>query len=347
MNATRARQGKVTLPSPPRGQDRAPGVSVLDSWRRQPISLQVLRAFLGATFLYAGVQKLSDPNFLHAGTPDFIGTQLQGFARGSPIGGLLRGLAQVPVFTGVGVAVTEIAIGIGTLVGIAPLLFAFFGFLVNLALTLSASWHVHPYFLGSDSIYAVAWAAYFLGTAEDARRARRAAGARRRPQGHSSEEIARREMLRGVLLAGLTLLTAGFSAVLAGTPARPRITSRAARSRNAASNPGAGSAARGTPIATLSQVPVGDAIGFNAPGVGPAALVRLGQDQVVAFSRLCTHAGCLVGYDPSTRLLVCPCHGAEFDPARRAEVVAGPAPRPLAPVQVEVDSSTGQVILPS
>src|SRR4029450_1198650 len=106
-------------------------------------------------------------------------------------------------------------------------------------------------------------------------------------------------------------------------------------------------AASGTPIATLSQVPVGDAIGFSDPGVGPAALVRLSEESVVAYSRVCTHAGCLVGYAPSSRLLVCPCHGAEFDPARQGEVVAGPAPSPLTPVHVEGAPSTGQGVLPS
>lgn len=310
------------------------------------MSLRVLRAFLGITFLYAGIQKLSDPNFLHAGSRDFIGTQLQAFAKGSPIGGILRGLGQVPVATGIGIAITELAIGIATLLGIAPLLFALGGFLVNLALTLSASWHVHPYFLGSDSIYAVAWVAYFLGVAEAGHRARRAQASRRTAP-PSGEVVGRREMLRGVLLAGATVFVAGTSAALAGSPPRSAITPRAAGSAGSESGAAANSATSGTPIATLSQVPVGAAIGFSDPGVGPAALVRLGQDTVVAYSRVCTHAGCLVGYDPSSRLLVCPCHGAEFDPARQGEVVAGPAPSPLAPVHVEVDRSTGQVVLPS
>jgi thiosulfate dehydrogenase (quinone) large subunit len=319
---------------------------VLQSWEEQPMSLRVLRAFLGVTFLYAGIQKLSDPNFLHAGSRDFIGTQLQGFARGSPIGGILRGLGQMPVATGIGIALTELAIGIATLLGIAPLLFALGGFLVNLALTLSASWHVHPYFLGSDSIYAVAWVAYFLGVAEAGRRARRAQASRRTAP-PSGEVVGRREMLRGVLLAGATVFVAGASAALAGSPPRSGITPRAAGSASSESGAAANSATSGTPIATLSQVPVGAAIGFSDPGVGPAALVRLSEDSVVAYSRVCTHAGCLVGYDPSSRLLVCPCHGAEFDPARQGEVVAGPAPSPLAPVHVEVDRSTGQVVLPS
>jgi thiosulfate dehydrogenase (quinone) large subunit len=57
------------------------------------IALLPLRLFLGATFVYAGVQKLSDPGFLHPGAPSYIGTQLVGFANGSPGGFILRTFA--------------------------------------------------------------------------------------------------------------------------------------------------------------------------------------------------------------------------------------------------------------
>ena len=56
-------------------------------------ALLPLRVFLGATFVYAGAQKLSDPGFLHPGAPTYIGTQLRGFAHGTPGGVLLRTFA--------------------------------------------------------------------------------------------------------------------------------------------------------------------------------------------------------------------------------------------------------------
>jgi thiosulfate dehydrogenase (quinone) large subunit len=130
----------------------APGLRA--SWERQPWVLRILRAFLGVTFLYAGLQKFLDPNFLHSGSPDFIGSQLQSFAQGSPIAPVLHLLNTLPVLTGVGIAVTEAAIGIATLLGIAPATSAALGFVINVMLFLSATWRVHPYFLGSDSIYA-------------------------------------------------------------------------------------------------------------------------------------------------------------------------------------------------
>jgi thiosulfate dehydrogenase [quinone] large subunit len=92
---------------------------------------------------------------------------------------------------------------------------------------------------------------------------------------------------------------------------------------------------------------VGGAIGFNAPGIGPAVLLRPAQDKVEAFSRVCTHAGCLVGYSSQARLLVCPCHGAEFDPSRGAVPIAGPAFSPLRRVPVQIDASTRSVVLTS
>jgi quinol---cytochrome c reductase iron-sulfur subunit len=77
----------------------------------------------------------------------------------------------------------------------------------------------------------------------------------------------------------------------------------------------------------------------------PPALLNLppgrtdwAQDGVVAYSKMCTHAGCAVSMfryptSPTTTdagpALVCPCHLSTFDVARGAEVTFGPAGRPL------------------
>jgi Rieske Fe-S protein len=53
-------------------------------------------------------------------------------------------------------------------------------------------------------------------------------------------------------------------------------------------------------------------------------------DGVVGYSAMCTHALCPVsGWNAEKHVLRCPCHNSEYDPGRAAEVVFGPAPRPL------------------
>jgi thiosulfate dehydrogenase [quinone] large subunit len=344
-------------PSPPHRLEAAPGAGnpaagVADGWRAQSISIRILRAFLGVTFLYAGIQKLGDPNFLHAGTFDYIGAQLSGFAHGSPIAGLLRELAKVPVLTGVAIALIEIAVGLGTLLGIASITAAAIGLVVNLVLFLSATWHVHPYFLGSDSIYAVAWGAYLVALVEARRKAvhTQVAGHRRRSVRQAEADAQRRAFLRAGVLGAGTLLFAGIARAVAGSPTTATGTNRAANGGSSGGTSSSGShtgAPKGKAIAALASVPVGGAIGFNAPGAGPAVLLRPTTNTVEAYSRICTHAGCLVGYDQQSRILYCPCHGAEFDPARGAQPIAGPAPTPLRRIPVAIDRGTGQVVVTS
>jgi ubiquinol-cytochrome c reductase iron-sulfur subunit len=61
-------------------------------------------------------------------------------------------------------------------------------------------------------------------------------------------------------------------------------------------------------------------------------------DDLVAFSKVCTHAGCPVGlYDADTHRLVCPCHYATFDVLDACRPVFGPARRPLPQLPLEVD----------
>jgi quinol---cytochrome c reductase iron-sulfur subunit len=58
----------------------------------------------------------------------------------------------------------------------------------------------------------------------------------------------------------------------------------------------------------------------------------------VAYSKLCTHAGCPVGLFRSTdQVLICPCHQSTFDVTRGAIPVFGPAARPLPQLPLEVD----------
>jgi len=65
-----------------------------------------------------------------------------------------------------------------------------------------------------------------------------------------------------------------------------------------------------------------------------------GPDGFLAFSKVCTHAGCPVGlYEEQTEQLLCPCHQSLFDVNRGAIPIFGPAPRPLAQLPLYIDEA--------
>jgi ubiquinol-cytochrome c reductase iron-sulfur subunit len=60
---------------------------------------------------------------------------------------------------------------------------------------------------------------------------------------------------------------------------------------------------------------------------------------LLAYSKICTHAGCPVGlYQETSRQLVCPCHLSVFDVLDAARPTNGPAARPLPQLPLDVDS---------
>jgi ubiquinol-cytochrome c reductase iron-sulfur subunit len=61
-------------------------------------------------------------------------------------------------------------------------------------------------------------------------------------------------------------------------------------------------------------------------------------DEYVAYSKVCTHAGCPVGlYQEQLLQLLCPCHQSLFDVTKGAQPVFGPAPRPLPQLPLYID----------
>jgi ubiquinol-cytochrome c reductase iron-sulfur subunit len=60
----------------------------------------------------------------------------------------------------------------------------------------------------------------------------------------------------------------------------------------------------------------------------------------IAYSKICTHAGCPVGlYDAERHELFCPCHQSVFDVLDGAVPTAGPATRALPQLPIEVDEN--------
>jgi ubiquinol-cytochrome c reductase iron-sulfur subunit len=62
-------------------------------------------------------------------------------------------------------------------------------------------------------------------------------------------------------------------------------------------------------------------------------------DNIVAYSKICTHVGCPVAlYEQTTHHILCPCHQSTFDATRGAEVIFGPAARPLPQLPLTTDA---------
>jgi len=286
--------------------------SAITSWRSQSNALRIMRLFLGATWVYAGWDKASDPGFLTKGSPTYIGTQLAAFAQNSPIGFLLNHTIERATLVGGFVMISEFAIGIATLLSVAPNTAAFGGFAMATGLWLSSSFHTTPYFLASDSAYAILWLAYLLLLI----------GNRRMPSINFER--------RGVIRTGVV----GAIAVIASFAGRafPKATAASTSAKST-------SKASGKQIIKLADIKVGGTYNFTHSTQGVPAVLFRTKTGVFAYSAICTHQGCTVSYNSSSKRLKCPCHGAEFDPANGAKAVAGPTNTPLSKVKVAVSGA--------
>ena len=398
------------------------------------------RLFLAITYLYAGLQKFTDPQFFNANAPGFVGEEMRGYVRsGSPLSPLLTHIV-IPhaAFVGGVIALCELLVGLSALTGLLTRAGAIGGVAISLIFYLTASWAVHPYFLGGDLPYALLWLTlalagpglysldeYFFGAILRGR-ARTAAMANTRPPRRAtarppgypphlapeaapipSEAVTRAAVLRGFGTAALLAVAAGITGAVAkartpagtyapeanlgaGAPVASGATAMpsppptappgvapasggsltfpsfgnspqapptaAGGQSDAAATPTTAPLPRATPsvappsaaaLANVASLPANSAARFTDPTSGdPALLIHLPNGSVVAYSAVCTHSGCTVQYSASQKEIVCPCHGAVFDPSRSAQVIRGPARRPLAAIPVQVDGG-GNVSLKS
>ncbi len=114
-------------------------------------------------------------------------------------------------------------------------------------------------------------------------------------------------------------------------------------------------------VANINDLQVNQPITFNYPLENePNYLVKLGQpaeggigpnNDIVAFSAICEHMGCIYHFETSLKPYGgpnvpgghCPCHGSLYDYLEKAKVVGGPAPCPVPMVQLVLDSTTGDI----
>lgn len=115
-------------------------------------------------------------------------------------------------------------------------------------------------------------------------------------------------------------------------------------------------------VAQITDLQPNQPISFNYPlDDEPNILLKLGvkadggvgpDGDIVAFSNVCQHLGCIYGFQAAGStpkcnasyvadrpVGYCCCHGTVFDFLHGAEVISGPSPRPQPQVVLEVDNS--------
>jgi arsenite oxidase small subunit len=119
-------------------------------------------------------------------------------------------------------------------------------------------------------------------------------------------------------------------------------------------------------VSDLTGSNLGQTVTFNYPlEETPNVLAKLGvkgengvgpDGDIVAFSLLCQHLGCIWGfvatgaspkcdssYKAKNPVGYCCCHGSEYDLVNGAKVLGGPADRPVPQVILSYDDSTGDI----
>ncbi len=133
-----------------------------------------------------------------------------------------------------------------------------------------------------------------------------------------SEYVSRREFTRLLLVTSLAFVV-GHAYILVSTLRRQQSSPPAAAE-----------------VAAVAEVPVKSVKLFYYPTRNdPCVLVRLSDNEYVAYSQKCTHLSCPVIPDPGTGRIRCPCHEGLYD-LRTGDVLAGPPERPLPRITLEI-----------
>lgn len=96
--------------------------------------------------------------------------------------------------------------------------------------------------------------------------------------------------------------------------------------------------AKGGTVESVQEIPAGEG-GVVQHGMHKMAVYRDDTGGLHAVSAVCTHLGCVVHWNSAEKSWDCPCHGSRF--STEGQVLHGPAPTALAPVQLPEDGLAG------
>jgi thiosulfate dehydrogenase (quinone) large subunit len=283
-----------------------------------------LRGFIAAVFVYGGIYKIADKRFLDAGSRQSMHASVLAVRQTSPIGGLLGPVVDHSFLFGLLMALAELAVGLGVVLGLWTRLAAAGGMLLAVSLWLTVSWGARPWFTSADLVYLFAFTPLLIAGAGgvlsiDGWLATVAAS---RP-GRGEDRTRRALLTAAAGIGGLVVLAA---ASLFRRSATQEATQRAAEPVPS------GTAAE---LVKAADVPVGGGKQVDDAVSGdPTWVLQLSSGDFTAYDATCPHQGCAVNFVSPSDGFACPCHGSQFTAA--GALVSGPARRGLTAVPVAV-----------
>jgi len=308
-----------------------------------------LRAFLAVVFLYGGISKIADTRFLNDSSPSSMNASVLAVKSSSPIGGFLGPVADHSFAFGLVMALAELAVGLGVLLGLWTRIAAAGGMLLALSLWLTVSWGATPWFTSADLVYLFAFTPLLIaGSAGVLSLDAWLATAVVAHPGRSEDHTRRALVTGAAAVVGLVVVGAA-SLARKSTPSRPVAagggdppTPTASSTATTTTIPTTTAATTApTPTKTLptlakvADVPVGGGKEVTDPVSGdPAWVLQLAAGTFTAFSAVCPHQQCAVRFVSAKDGFACPCHSSQFTAAGKLR--QGPATRGLTPITVEV-----------
>ena len=187
-------------------------------------------------------------------------------------------------------------------------------------------------------------------------------------EGTEASQIVKRPLLRRTLIAATVPVAVAPIVLLRDLGPLPRKTldhtvwRRGMRLLNYGGNTPIRPGDFSSPGGMITVVPDGFEDNFNALAKATCIIIKFGPndgveyasgskpvpgkvvqnwtvDNIVAYSKICTHVGCPAAlYEQTTHHILCPCHQSTFDAARGAQVIFGPATRALPQLPMTVDA---------
>jgi ubiquinol-cytochrome c reductase iron-sulfur subunit len=186
-------------------------------------------------------------------------------------------------------------------------------------------------------------------------------------EGAEASQIVKRPLLRRTLIAATVPVAIAPIVLLRDLGPLPRkslehtVWRKGMRLLNYGANTPIRPADFASPGGMITVVPDGYQENFNALAKATCIIIKFAPDQleftggsspvpgkvvenwtvdnIVAYSKICTHVGCPAAlYEQTTHHILCPCHQSTFDAARGAQVIFGPATRALPQLPMAVDA---------